>query len=213
MLTIPSIGRSDWIQRFALRRSVFVAALVLSAMLTASTVRSQDCIVEMREAAKAWAMHQIAVIQAERGNVQGAKQTVWQIDAEREACEKQRPSDVTGVWFCNGRAIYDHPPGLIGPFGYSQQQNGYVLTRGEASNSDPSRIPAGLPPNWLAPDPRHGVVVSFTDEYDSHGTRVTTRNYADGYAVIETPHADENRHDSGLATGQAWHSDASTTAK
>ena len=102
------------------------------------------------------------------------------------ACEKQRPSDVTGVWFCNGQAIYDHPPGFVGRFGYNREQDGVLLTRGQPANQVSFRVPPGLPPHWLAPDPRHGAVVGFTDEYDSHGTHVTARMYVDGYAVIET---------------------------
>ena len=50
-----------------------------------------------------------------------------------------------------------------------------------------SQAPPGLPPEYLAADARHGAVVDFVDEYDSHGTRVTSRTYADGYVVIETP--------------------------
>ena len=53
-------------------------------------------------------------------------------------------------------------------------------------------MPQGLPANYLAADPHHGAVVDFRDEYDSYGTRVTSRRYADGYSVIETPHAAKN---------------------
>jgi hypothetical protein len=53
-------------------------------------------------------------------------------------------------------------------------------------------VPRGLPANYLAADSRHGAVVDFQDEYDSYGTRVTARRYADGYVVIETPHSVKN---------------------
>ena len=54
----------------------------------------------------------------------------------------------------------------------------------------PAAVPAGLPANYLAADPRHGAVIDFTDERDSGGTRMTSRKYADGYVVIETPRAE-----------------------
>ena len=50
-------------------------------------------------------------------------------------------------------------------------------------------LPADLPANYLDADQRHGAVVDFTDERDGYGTRVTSRKYADGYVVIETPRA------------------------
>jgi hypothetical protein len=56
------------------------------------------------EAAKTWAMHKIAVIQAARGDVMGAKNTVAQIGSRGAIAE------VTGVWFVNGRPVYDQPP-------------------------------------------------------------------------------------------------------
>jgi hypothetical protein len=40
-------------------------------------------------------------------------------------------------------------------------------------------------PCWLP-----AQLVDFTDDYDSRGTRVTSRKYADGHVVIETPRAD-----------------------
>ena len=42
---------------------------------------------------------------------------------------------------------------------------------------------------YVGVDARRGAVVAFTDEYDAHGTRVTSRRYADGSVVIETPHS------------------------
>jgi hypothetical protein len=51
----------------------------------------------------------------------------------------------------------------------------------------PATCPPGLRPDYLDPDPHHGAVVDFCDDHDSRGTRVTSRKYADGYVVIETP--------------------------
>ncbi len=51
------------------------------------------------------------------------------------------------------------------------------------------KLPADLPANYLAADPVHGGVVDFCDDRDRHGTRVTLRKYADGFAIIETPSA------------------------
>jgi hypothetical protein len=86
---------------------------------------------------------------------------------------------VTGVWFCNGQAIYDCPPE-------------------DAPQIVPAPIPepprpakpqpaAALPASYLAPSPVHGPIVIFNDSYDSRGTRVTGRTYADGSVIIETP--------------------------
>jgi hypothetical protein len=60
------------------------------------------------ESAKTWAMHKIAVIQAARGDVAGAKNTVAQIGYGGPAGE------VSGVWFINGQPVYDRPPAGFG---------------------------------------------------------------------------------------------------
>ena len=160
------------------------AALLLPAMLAAGTVQAQDYVLDGREWAKTWAMHQIAVIQAAAGDVQGAKRTVSQISEDAE----KGPSEVTAVWFCQGQPVYDHPPAPADCAGCNHRAI-QIFSGGErATDPVPSQVPPGLPANYLDSDPRHGAVVEFADERDSHGTRVTSRTYADGHAVIETPH-------------------------
>ena len=161
------------------------AALLLPAVLPAGTVRAQDCVNDGRECAKTWAMHRIAVIQAAAGDVQGAKRTVSQIDEDGE----KGPSDVTAVWFCDGQPVYDHPPAPAGCAGCNHRAFPVFFGGERAAEHVPAQVPPGLPANYLDGDPRHGAVVEFADERDSQGTRITSRTYADGYAVIETPHA------------------------
>ena len=160
------------------------AALLLPAMLSAGTVRAQDYVDNGREWARTWAMHRIAVIQAAAGDVQGAKRTVTQIDEDGE----KGPSDVTAVWFCQGQPVYDHPPAPAGCAGCNHRVVPAFFGGDWVADRVPSQVPPGLPANYLDGDPRHGAVVEFADERDSQGTRVTSRTYADGYAVIETPH-------------------------
>ena len=164
------------------------AALLLPALLSAGTVRAQDCVNDGRECARTWAMHRIAVIQAAAGDVQGAKRTVSQIDEDGE----KGPSDVTAVWFCHGQPVYDHPPAPAGCAGCNHRAVPVFFGGDRAAERVPSQVPPGLSANYLDSDPRHGAVVEFADERDSHGTRITSRTYADGYAVIETPHAAGN---------------------
>ena len=68
-------------------------------------VRAADSAGAFRDAAKTWGMYRIAVMQAAAGNPQDAKHTLWQIDRGPPLC----PAEVTGVWFCCGQPIYDHP--------------------------------------------------------------------------------------------------------
>ena len=128
---------------------------------------------ETRQLAKTWGMHDIAMVQARQGDIQGAKRTLTQIDSKGA----QAPAEVTAVWFCAGQAIHDHPPGRSAIL-YEPLAPG----RGAASKAQ-----RDLPPGYLAPHPRHGAVVDFTDEHDANGRRVTARRYADGSVVIETP--------------------------
>lgn len=133
-----------------------------------------------QELAKTWGMYDIAVLQAQHRDVQGAKHTLSQIGDD---CEKA-PADVTAVWFSCGRPIYDHPPAPPLP---SPQFRPIVAARHQADNpASATNLPA-LPKEYLAPDPRHGAIVEFSDETDSSGTRITSRRYADGSVVIETP--------------------------
>jgi hypothetical protein len=135
---------------------------------------------ENRELAKTWGMYDIAVIQAKHRDIQGAKHTLSQIGDDRE----KAPADVTAVWFCCGRPVYDHPPAPP----YRTWQYEPLFANGhQAINRTPAKNLPALPPDYLAADPRHGAIVEFTDETDSSGTRITSRRYADGSVVIETP--------------------------
>jgi hypothetical protein len=168
-------------------------------MLSTGTVRAQDWLGDEWAAARHWAgdspsldwargeresartsaLHNIAMIQASNGDVQGAKRTV------RQMVDGPKPgqSEVTVVWFCNGQAIYDHPPGSAGA---NIVWQGFI-NRDQVADQVPSAVPPGLPANYLARDPRYGALVDFTDGQDPRGTRVTSRKYADGHVVIETP--------------------------
>jgi hypothetical protein len=180
--------------------SLLVAALSLFAVLPIDAVCAQDWVWADREAAKTWGMHRIAVIQAEAGDVQGAKRTISQISEEAPT----GAANVTVVSFWNGQPIYEcmstgsgcpsaaaNSPSLENPGWGGRDSHGtqHFLARDRAADRVPSKVSSDLPSNYLDPDPRHGAIVDFTDGCDSHGTRVTLRKYADGYAVIETPQA------------------------
>jgi hypothetical protein len=188
MLALLSRRSCVLIQGFGLRRFVLSVSALLAVVLSADAVLAQDFIRDDRQVARTWALHRIAVIQAAAGDVQGAKNTIAQIgDPEYVS----GPSEVTSVWFCNGMAIYDHPPAPINRVGYGWRGSQYFRDR--SPDRVPAEVPRGLPANYLAADPRHGAVVDFRDEYDSYGTRVTARRYADGSLVIETPHSTKNK--------------------
>jgi hypothetical protein len=173
----------------------FSAIVVLFAMavLPIGVARGQNPTIAERETAKTWGMRDIAILQAEMGDFQGAKNTLSQIDENGP----KRPARVTAVWPNNGRPVYrelsaeDAFPAIDqkSPGWGKRDANGtlYFLACDRAPDSVPTSVPAGLPANYLDADPNHGMVVDFTDECDSHGTRVTARRYADGYAIIETP--------------------------
>jgi hypothetical protein len=164
------------------------AALTLLAVVPAGTGWAQDCVQQLHQEAKTWARHRIAVIQAAAGDVLGAKKTIWEIDEKDES----GPIEVTGVWFCNGQAIYDHPPMSADVYRCDCQRDPRLLANERTTVAVPPSLRPSLPPNYLAPDPRHGALVAFTDEYDVYGTRVTSRKYADGHIVIETPRLNPN---------------------
>ena len=127
------------------------------------------------------------MIQAAGGDVQGAKNTVAQIND---------PAMCPGPGGGHERMVLqrrgDVRPSARPPAGYVSPGSRYYLTRDRSPDHVPAQVPQGLPANYLAADPRHGAVVDFIDETDSYGTRVTARRYADGYVVIETPHAAKN---------------------
>jgi hypothetical protein len=198
MFALPAYCFPGLAHRFAWRRSPLVAAVLLLVALPVSSVRGEDWIRVNQEAAKACAMQAIAVIQAQNGDDMAAKRTVSQIGNESE----RGPSDVVAVCCFEGHIFYDHLPGSFsGPaplppapascrFGWGgrdSQGNQYFLNRDRAADRVPAQCPPGLRPDYLDPDPHHGAVVDFADEHDSRGTRITSRKYADGYMVIETP--------------------------
>jgi len=155
------------------RPSCFAAALLLPVVLSASALAADDCVENWTGGegamAKIWGMHRIAVIQAKAGDVLGAKKTLAQIGAGRPTAT----ANVTGVWFCDGEPVYGLPPAPFAP----------VIPCAATA-----QVPSDLPSNYLGRDARHGAIVNFTDECDAYGVRVTVREYADGYTVIETPH-------------------------
>jgi hypothetical protein len=173
--------------------TIFFCAALLPGILAAEDWTAQD-----RQWAQTWAMHRIAVIQAAEGDAQAAKRTVSQID------EFGAPGDinVTAVWFVQGQPVYQAVPACYGDCRAAAESAAtaspgwaardahavqYFWAQDRGTDRVPTQVPPGLPTNYLDPDPRHGAVVDFVDEVDVHGTRVTSRAYADGYAVIETP--------------------------
>jgi hypothetical protein len=78
----------------------------LLGMAATSSASAEDWLHGDKEVAQTWAMHKIAVIQAEAGDFNGAKQTVAQITEHIGST----PAVVTGVWFDEGRPVYNHPP-------------------------------------------------------------------------------------------------------
>jgi hypothetical protein len=184
--------------RFGLPQSIAAVTLALTAMLPVAAVRADDWANQARlgrQMADAWARNCIAIIQAEHGDVLGGKKTALEISEP----EGVGPIPVTLVRSCNGQAICIP---LLGPCdstgqplppvpavgSYDAQRASYFSGSDRAPDRVPAKVPSGLAANYLAPDPRHGAVVDFVDERDTRGTRVTSRKYADGYVVIETPH-------------------------
>ena len=167
--------------------SKLFAVIFTLASFSVGIVRAEDTIRAEREAAKSWGLHRIAILQAQAGDFQDAKRTISQID------ETGAPgsSDVTAVWFNNGEIVYDHLPASIVLDRISQPELPRLIRVKQIPASVPAEVPAGLPADYLAPDPQHGDLLAFTDECDSRGTRVTSRTYADGLTVIETPQADK----------------------
>lgn len=123
-------------------------------------------------------------------------------------------STIPGVWFRNNQPVRQYDPCLrcpppspcacdagSGPCSSAADcgcaaahslapSPARVDAHDAVSLPEPVAKPASdLPPDYLASHPSHGPLVEFRDEYDRNGTRVTLRKYADGYAVIETPHA------------------------
>jgi hypothetical protein len=177
---------------------LLIAAELLAVALPVGGVRGDDRGQANQQAAKAWAMQAIAVIQAQTGDDLAAKRTALQIVDGSDVV----PSDVTAVWCLDGQVFYGSPPCTCYcpwaaaaafasyPFGWGGRDsrgNQCFFSRDRAGDHVPAKCPPGLPSDYLGPDPHHGAVVDFCDDQDSHGTRITSRRYADGYVVIETP--------------------------
>lgn len=171
-----------------------LAAFLALAAIPSGVLCGQDFTASERAAAQTWGMRDIAVIQAERGDFQGAKNTLSQIDENGP----KRAARVTAIWFENGRIVDRRERPIDDSYVADAQKSPgwgrrdshgtlYFLARDRAADSVPQDVPSGLPTDYLDADPEHGALVDFTDEFDSHGTRVTSRRYADGHAVIETP--------------------------
>jgi hypothetical protein len=193
------------IRSFSLWRSCLVLAL-LSALSPLQAASADDIVGEMREAAKIWGWQGIALIEAQNGKVRSALRIIDRIGNNAERCSPT----VTVVSFCNGQPIYRvvadapardcpdfrgrHGNAVVGengtgPFTASATQYESVVDGNKNGTSSPSRPSPELPAEYFAPHPRHGELVDFAEQYDSHGTRVTSRKYADGHFIIETPHA------------------------
>lgn len=185
MSTVTLHRRSIPVERCGSRLSFFVVAFLLLAALPAGAAQAQDYARDIGETAKSWGMQMLGVIQAATGDVQQANQTLTQITANSN---KSR-SPVTVASFENSQSRSNQPRATIGNE-IGDLKNMHCSYRDRIANYVPAEVPAGLPSNYLAADPRHGRLVDFTDESDSRGTRVTSRTYADGHVVIETPHAD-----------------------
>ena len=175
--------------------SFLAIAVLLLAALPAGAAQAQDYARDIGETAKSWGMHVLSVMQAATGDVQQANKTLSQIN---ETGKKSR-SDVTAASFESSQSVSNQPRGLVrGDIG--DLKNPHCSYRDRVADCVPAEAPSGLPSNYLAADPRHGSLVDFTDECDSRGTRVTSRTYADGHVVIETPHADAS---AGQITGSS----------
>jgi hypothetical protein len=183
MSTLLSRGCSISAHRAVVRGLAFVAAFFVPTLLSAETIWMQDFLHQDREMARTWTLHRIAAIQAVNGDIEGAKNTVAQIgdaDVIPESAEATRAGFSTAQPPCNAPAATsrsDRSGSLI------------FLKRNRAPEHVPTAVPQGLPANYFTADPRHGALVNFSDERDGSGTRVTSRRYADGYIVIETPKA------------------------
>jgi hypothetical protein len=167
-----------------LRRLFSALAFLVLAVLPNGFAAAQDIIRVDRSVARSWGLQQIALIQAAQGDIAGALNTIASINDPEVV---RGAGDVTGVCFCGGVPFYDHPPAPADWFLFSQPGTEVFSARDRAPTRVPKTVPQGLPADYLAADPRHGAVVSFSDEYDSHGTRVTSRRYADGHIMIDTP--------------------------
>jgi hypothetical protein len=164
-------------------RCARLGVIAFAVAVFAPSVQAQDYVSGLRETATTWGMFKIAVIQAASGDVQGAKHTLTQIGEWGE----RPPADVTVVSFCCGRAIHESRPAEPCERGEERFVEFSAAAPGESPEGVPAEVPAGLPSDYLAVNARHGALVAFTDEYDAAGTRITSRRYADGYVMIETP--------------------------
>jgi hypothetical protein len=164
--------------------------LSLPAMLSPDAAQAGDQIRLDRAVARSWGLHRIALIQAAQGDITGALNTIAQID---DPDVIRGAGDVTGVGFFDGIPLYDHAPAAPDSGIFNQPGTQVFAAFDRTPNRVPATPPRGLSANYLAADSRHGAVVNFRDERDSHGTRVTSRRYADGHVVIETPRVRSER--------------------
>jgi hypothetical protein len=184
MHSVLSRRRLISVRGFRTGSLVCAAALLLPTVLLADTPESRSFIRVDRAVARSWGLHRIAVIQAAQGDITGALNTIASID---DLDVVRGAGDVTGVCFCEGMPLYDHPPAPGNANLFTGPGSQVFPGRNHVPDRVPATVPQGLPADYLAADPRHGAVVNFSDECDSYGTRVTSRRYADGYVVIDTP--------------------------
>jgi hypothetical protein len=156
------------------RRTALFSLAFLAVFASQSSAIELPSIQAERESAITWGMRDIAILQAGEGDMQSAKQTLSQI--------RQMPFGLSAADLKS--------PGWARRDAFGSL---YFFACDRPADHMPGKAPEGLPANYLDADPAHGPVVDFVDDSDGHGVRVTSRRYADGYAVIETPTTVENR--------------------
>jgi hypothetical protein len=93
--------------RWTLRPVVWIGVLLLSAMAWCNVAQAddpEDC--DQGDSLRNWAKYGVAIIQAQKGDIQGAKNTIATIGQKNG----KTVGNVTSVWAVNGQSVYNHPP-------------------------------------------------------------------------------------------------------
>lgn len=159
-----------------------IIALALFGASISDTAQAKERAADATESAYGWSLPVLRVIESATGFVQQVNQTL--VLANENVKQNQRVEDQEKtVPVAEPSALPLCEPGVIvvdwGDILYSyRDHDGHCV---------PAEVPKGLPANYLAPHPKYGALIDFLDEYDSFGTRVTSRTYANGHVIIETP--------------------------